>query len=133
MTSLSALTQLLGGDRASGLSAGSQEFPSRDSIEFGDFRIDLQNRTVTLRGEKLDLTSQEFDVLLFLISHPRRVITPQTMLATSWRPNPPQQTEFLRALLSLRKKLDALGGGTHYLRTESWVVYSFDPTPSRIF
>jgi hypothetical protein len=33
-------------------------------------------------------------------------------------------------LLSLRKKLDEAGAGKHYLRTEPWIVYRFDPTPS---
>jgi hypothetical protein len=34
--------------------------------------------------------------------------------------------------MSLRKKLVAAGQGKHYLRTEPWVVYRFDPTPSSI-
>jgi hypothetical protein len=33
-------------------------------------------------------------------------------------------------LISLRKKLDAAGPGKHYLRTEPWIIYRFDPTSS---
>jgi len=33
-------------------------------IESGDFKIDLDERTVTLRGRELELTSEEFDVLM---------------------------------------------------------------------
>lgn len=99
-------------------------------IESGDFTIDLAERTVTLRGEDLSLTSEEFDVLVFLAGHPQRLVTPHTMLATSWTSNGLRQTEFLRALMSLGKKLDAAGHGKHYLRTEPWVVYRFDPTSS---
>jgi DNA-binding response OmpR family regulator len=60
MRSASVLTQLCIADRASARSARSREFPSRDIFEFGDFRIDLGNRTDALRGENLELTSQEF-------------------------------------------------------------------------
>ena len=102
----------------------------RDVIESGDFRIDIGRRIVVLRGEELELTSEEFDVLMFLVNHPQRLITPNTMLTTTWATNAPRQTEFLRGLLSLRKKLDAIAEGKHYLRTEPWVVYRFDPAPS---
>ena len=99
-------------------------------IESGDFKIDLAARTVTLRGGDLPLTSEEFDVLVFLAGHPQRLVTPHTMLATSWTANGLRQTEFLRVLISLRKKLDAAGQGKHYLKTEPWVIYRFDPTSS---
>lgn len=99
-------------------------------IESGDFKIDLVTRTVTLRGENLSLTTEEFDVLVFLAGHPQRMITPRTMLATSWTANGLRQTEFLRVLMSLRKKLDASGNGKHYLKTEPWIIYRFDPSSS---
>jgi two-component system KDP operon response regulator KdpE len=99
-------------------------------IESGDFQIDLAARTVTLRGEDLSLTAEEFDVLVFLAGHPQRMVTPHTMLATSWTANGLRQTEFLRVLMSLRKKLDAAGPGKHYLKTEPWIIYRFDPTSS---
>jgi DNA-binding response OmpR family regulator len=130
MSSVSVLQQSFTADRASARSARSDEFPSRDIVEFGDFRIDLDNRTAALRGENLELTSQEFEVLMFLVNHPQRLITPRTVLATSWTTDRPRQTEFLPALLSLRKKLETAGQGKHYLRTEPWIVYRFDPNPS---
>ena len=117
-------------DRGFASDATEKELSLREVIESGDFRIDLSSRTVTLRGEKLELSFEEFDVLMFLVTHPQRLISPRTMLATSWATNPPRQTEFLRVLLTLRKKLDTVGEGKHYLRTEPWVVYRFDPTPS---
>jgi two-component system KDP operon response regulator KdpE len=101
-----------------------------ERIEFGDFRIDLDERTVTLDGQELRLTPEEFDVLVFLSSHPQSMVTPRTTLATSWTANRLRQTEFLTTLISLRKKLDAAGPGKHYLRTEPWIIYRFDPTSS---
>jgi DNA-binding response OmpR family regulator len=99
-------------------------------IESGDFHIDLAKRTVTLHGQELPLTSDEFDVFVFLAGHPQRLVTPNTMVSADWTTNRLRQTDFLRALISLRKKLDAAGPDKHYLRIEPWVLYRFDPTPS---
>ena len=99
-------------------------------IQFGDFKIDLDERLVILRDDELRLTSEEFDVLVFLASHPRSLVTPQTMLARSSTANQLGQTKFLTTLISLRKKLDVAGHGKHYLQTEPWVIYRFDPTAS---
>ena len=102
--------------------------PLNGIIECGDFKIDLTRRTVAMRGRVLDLTSEEFDVFVFLAGHPQSLITPRTMLSTSWTAHRVRQTEFLRALVSLRNKLDAADPGKRYLRTEPWVIYRFDPT-----
>jgi DNA-binding response OmpR family regulator len=64
--------------------------------------VDVISKTVTLRGEKLELRLEEFDVLEFLVNHLQRLSTPRTMLATSWATSPPRQIELLRVLLSLR-------------------------------
>jgi len=103
---------------------------SSNIIETGDFRIDLLDRSASLRGRELELTSEEFDVLVYLVGHPQRLVTSQTMLATRWTATRMKETEFLRVLLSLRSKLDAVGPDQHYLRTERWVVYKFNPASS---
>jgi two-component system KDP operon response regulator KdpE len=71
-------------ERASERSATEKSFSLAEMIESGDFKIDRANRTVTLRGEELRLSSEEFDVLVFLAGHPQRLVTPGTMLTTSW-------------------------------------------------
>lgn len=96
-------------------------------IQTGDFRIDLATRSVTLRGRELRLAAEEFDLLVFLTSHPKKMVTPSTTLSTNWPGQGTRQTDFFHVLLSLRKKLDETG--THYLRTEPWIVYRFDPAP----
>ena len=104
--------------------------PSAGRIEMGDFILDTAHRSVTLRGKELWLTSEEFDVFLYVTGHPQRLVTPRTMLATSWNRDSLQQTEFLKVLLGLRREIEALSLGKSYLRTEPWVVYRFDPSPS---
>src|SRR5215831_5742012 len=98
--------------------ARSAENQAGEIVEIGDFRIDTRKHSATLRGQELGLSSEEFDVLVFLTSNPQRFVTPQTMLATNWTNGRPHQTEFLRVLLSLRRKLETAAAGQQYLKTE---------------
>jgi len=100
---------------------------SCERIELGDFQIDLQARTATLGGRELHLDHAEFDLLVFLVGHPKQLVTPQTMLATRWPERGARQSQFVRILMSLRSKLEACGSAKHYLRTEPWIFYRFDP------
>jgi DNA-binding response OmpR family regulator len=98
----------------------------QDVIVTGDFRLDLQTHQVTIRGRELPLTGEEFEMLIFMIGHPKSIITPQTRLTTRWGGNQIRQSDFLRVMAQLRKKLEA-AGFSHYIRTEPWIVYCFDP------
>jgi DNA-binding response OmpR family regulator len=105
--------------------ANSSSKNSSEMIEAGDFRIDLAGRHVSIHGQELRLTSEEFDLLVFLVGHPTSIITPQTRLSTRWGSRI-ARAEILRVLAQLRQKLEALGW-SRCIRTEPWVVYRFDP------
>lgn len=100
---------------------------AEDIVSVGDFRLDFAARRAMVRGQELRLTGEEFEMLVFLVGHPRSVITPQTRLNTRWGRSLVRQADFLRVLAQLRKKLASIEGCSHYLRTEPWVVYRFDP------
>ena len=118
------------GDVAAQPGPAVSETLGEDVIEMGDFRIDLANRTAFMRAQKLLLSWEEFDTLVFLINHPQRLVTRQTTLTTNPATGSPHRTNFLRNLLSLREKLAAAGAGREYLRTEPWIIYRFEPDPS---
>ena len=103
---------------------------STEPIECGDLTIHTAERIATLRSHELQLTSEEFDVLLFLATHPRGLVTRRTVLNTIWSVRKLRQTEFLRSLVSLRNKLNAVGIDKPYLRTEVWVMYRLDTNSS---
>lgn len=101
----------------------------RESIlEVGDFTIDLSERTVRVRGREISLSGAEFDLLVFLTTHRKKVVTPRTLLVTRWAQREARQEDFLPVLLSLRKKLDSEFPGQHYVRTEPWVLCRFEPS-----
>ena len=96
-------------------------------IATGDFRIDLRSRQVFVREVPVPLDREEFDMLVFLTGHPRRVITPHTLLSTRWKDHEIRRADFLRVLTSLRRKIEAVAGPQNYIRTEPWIYYRFDP------
>jgi two-component system KDP operon response regulator KdpE len=99
-----------------------------DTIEVGDFRIDIATRTVYVAGRELKLTPKEFDLLLYLSQHPHRVVPHRTLLAAVWGANSTEQPEYLRVFIGqLRKKLEADPAEPRYLLTERWVGYRFEP------
>jgi len=96
-----------------------------DSIDSGDFHVDLPSQQAKVRGQALNLTAEEFDLLLFLLRHPRRVVTARTELKTRWQ-DAIHQTQFLQVLAALRRKIEAAAGRAGYIRTEPWVFYRFE-------
>ena len=98
------------------------------SLDAGDFRIDLDGRRVHIRGNEVRLTPKEFDLFVYLARHPNRVLTHRTLLEAVWGEASQEQPEYLRVFMGqLRKKLEEDPSNPHYLVTEPWVGYRFNP------
>ena len=103
------------------------EDASQRTISIGDFKIDADAFRVMVRNSEVRLTPKEFELLLFLARHAGRVVTHRTLLLAIWGPNSVEQPEHLRVLVGqLRKKIDA-ADAPHYIITEPWVGYRFEP------
>ncbi|MGA9996063.1 MAG: response regulator transcription factor [Pyrinomonadaceae bacterium] len=97
-------------------------------IEVGDFRIDLDARSVSVRGGEVHLTPKEFELLVYLVRHPGKVLTHRTLLAAVWGGDAVDQTEYLRVFIGqLRKKIEPDHTAPRYILTEPWIGYRFDP------
>lgn len=99
---------------------------SQQELVAGDFRLQLKARKAYLRERELPLTSEEFDVLRYLVAHRKMLVTPQTVLSTTCDALRARRTDFLKSLLSLKKKLDEASGTKSCLHVEPWVLYEFD-------
>lgn len=96
-------------------------------IEAGDFVIDADTHTVSVRGQAVHLTPKEFDLLLLFARAPRRVLTHKVVLRAIWGPGAEDQPEYLRVLIAgLRKKIET-GAGQKYIYSEPWIGYRFTP------
>jgi len=104
------------------------EDASQRTIAIGDFKIDADAFRVSVKNNEARLTPKEFELLLYLARHASRVVTHRTLLLAIWGPNSLEQPEHLRVLVGqLRKKIDA-ADTPHYIITEPWVGYRFEPT-----
>ena len=100
----------------------------RESISMGDFKIDLASRQVKVRNTEIKLTPKEFDLLLYLAEHPRRVISHRTLLGAVWGDMNTEQPEYLRVFIGqLRKKTEKNPSEPKYLLTDRWIGYRFEP------
>ena len=58
--------------------------PTSGEIKSGDLTIDESSYTAKLKGESLDLTYKEFELLKYLAQHPGRVFTRAQLLQEIW-------------------------------------------------
>jgi two-component system KDP operon response regulator KdpE len=123
-----SVNELLARVRAALRRATVPENPDAPSIEVGDIKINLPARAVVVRDQEVRLTPKEFDLLVYLAKHPGKVITHRALLAAVWGPNSVEQPEYLRVFVGhLRKKLEIGDNPPHYIITEPWIGYRFEP------
>ena len=97
------------------------------NLAIGDFHIEVDAHTVSVRGQNIHLTPKEFDLLLLFARNPHRVLTHKTLLRSIWGAAGADQPEYLRVLIAqLRKKIDTPGGLSH-IESEPWVGYRLRP------
>ena len=114
--------------RAARLSQKGEEKNREFEIEAGDFKIDLLTRVVKVQGQDVHLTPKEFDLLCYFAKNPGRVLTHRTLLNAVWGEAGVEQPEYLHVFINrLRHKLEPEDGSIHYMLTEKWVGYRFEP------
>ncbi len=53
-------------------------------LEIGNFRMDADERSVTLDGREISLTAREFDILYKLLSYPKKTFTRTQLMDEFW-------------------------------------------------
>jgi TolB-like protein/DNA-binding winged helix-turn-helix (wHTH) protein/tetratricopeptide (TPR) repeat protein len=76
-------------------------------VRFGPFEIDLQNRDLTHRGEKVKLQDKPFQILMLLVAEPGKLVTREELRRSLWPAN--TFVDFEAGLnTAIRKLRDAL-------------------------
>lgn len=97
-------------------------------LEVGDFSVDIETRAVRVDGNEIRLSPKEFDLLVFMMRNPGKVLTHHTLLGKVWGGDYTDQTEYLRVFIRhLRKKLEPDPAKPRYILTDPWVGYRFVP------
>ena len=60
------------------------DIDTSEQLRFGDLILDLATRRAINNGRTIDLTMKEFDLLKYLMEHPREVLTREQILENVW-------------------------------------------------
>ncbi|MFG3441166.1 response regulator transcription factor [Nonomuraea sp. NPDC047897] len=95
-------------------------------LAFGDLVVDEESREVHLGGRPVRLTKIEFDLLVLLASHPRRVWARETLTRMIWHTDWPGNAHVIDVhVANLRRKLGDDARSGHWVRTVHGVGYRF--------
>lgn len=61
-----------------------EKLDQNDSIIFKDLVIDINKRKASVRGERMELTNKEFDLLILLAKNPGKTFSRQELLEFIW-------------------------------------------------
>lgn len=109
--------------RRSASAAGDTESP----VEFDKLYLDPRSRSVSVDKEPVTLTAKEFDLLWFLVRHPRQVFTRQQLLDHVWGYEfYGDESTVTVHVRRLREKIENDPGKPTYIQTVWGVGYKFE-------
>ena len=97
------------------------------SMEIGPFRLDRTGRRVFLAGRELALTSTEFNLLEFFVTHPGRAYSRDQLLESVWgemRNVTPRTVDV--HVRRLREQIEEQAENPRYLTTVRGFGYRFE-------
>jgi DNA-binding response OmpR family regulator len=78
-----------------------------DLLRYSDLEINLPTQTVTRGGQEIKLTPREFNLLLYMVRNPERILTRQEIAQKVWNTYFETGTNFIDVYINyLRKKID---------------------------
>ena len=90
----------------------------------GGLRIDYARRELTVDGEKVHLTQNEYKIVSLLARYAGRVLTYDYIMKELWGPNLPDNNQILRVnMANIRRKIEKNPAEPQYIFTEMGVGY----------
>ncbi|HEX8121606.1 MAG TPA: response regulator transcription factor [Solirubrobacteraceae bacterium] len=115
--------------RRSSWAQRNQELGEDEPLEVGEMRIDFAKRTVRVRGEDVQATYVEFEILKALACNPGRVFTREMLLTRIWGDSAFRDPRTIDVhIRHLREKLESDAKDPEYLFTVRGVGYRFRDT-----
>ena len=92
----------------------------------GEIVADLERHQVTVRGQPVELTPTEFNLLVHFMENSGKVLRHETILRHVWGPDYGHEAEYLRVYIGrLRQKIEQNAAKPRYLQTERGIGYCF--------
>ncbi|SFC73909.1 two-component system, OmpR family, alkaline phosphatase synthesis response regulator PhoP [Alkalibacterium subtropicum] len=101
-----------------------------EELTFGEITIYPNTYEVIVRGEKVDFTPKEFELLLYLAKHANRVLSRDQLLLAIWDYDFAGETRIVDVHIShLREKIEADPKKPEYIKTARGFGYKFEARP----
>ncbi len=101
--------------------------PDQDGITRGEITADLVRHQVTVRNQPIELTPTEFNLLVYLMKNPGKVLPHKIILQNVWGPEYSDESEYLRVYMGkLRQKVEPDPLHPRYIHTERGIGYKFE-------
>ena len=94
-------------------------------IEFGPFTLLLGSCVLKKNGQKISLSSKEYEVLEFLVKNAGQVISPERIYQNVWKVEYGDITAVAVYIQRLRKKIEENPSDCKYIKTEFGSGYIF--------
>src|SRR5271163_5289149 len=92
---------------------------------FGEFRIEALARTLRREEELLTLNRRAFDVLLYFVQNPGKVLTREELLKNVWAESFVDENSLAQSISVLRRALEEKPGDNNYIVTLPGRGYQF--------
>jgi two-component system, OmpR family, alkaline phosphatase synthesis response regulator PhoP len=103
------------------------EMETKDQIVIGDLQIFPESYEAYFRGERLELTPKEFELLVYLAKHKGRVLTRDQLLSSVWNYDFAGDTRIVDVHIShLREKIEQDTKKPVYIKTIRGLGYKLE-------
>ena len=83
------------------------QIPTVECIEYADLKVYLRTKSVSRNGQSIILTPKEYNLLLFFVQNPERILTRTEIAEKVWDTHFDTGTNFIDVYINyLRKKID---------------------------
>ena len=97
-----------------------------DYIQFGNYTLLLGSCVLKKNGQKISLSSKEYEVLEFLVKNAGQVISPERIYQNVWKVEYGDITAVAVYIQRLRKKIETDPSNAQYIKTEFGKGYIFN-------
>ena len=94
-------------------------------FQFGKFQLDTLARTLRREDEIVILNRRAFDVLLYLVQNPGKVLTRKELLKNVWADTFVDENSLAQSISALRRALEEKPGDNNYITTLPGRGYQF--------
>jgi len=97
-----------------------------NSVRFGEYLLDVDGYLLKKAGEKVPLSSKEFEVLAYLVTHAGKALSPETIYSDVWRNQFGDITAVAVYVQRLRKKIEKDPASPVFIETVHGMGYRFN-------